>query len=588
MSSFKEFIYEAKKSSAFNIKPENAKELEQVLDAQGVKGGDVVRQGLIDFYNYVKSLGATISTPLSFTNASPIEKIKLNRQFLGLVDIEKIKDDFNLDKNVKVIFGDGDRVKADLVNGRPVPKSASADTAGSGAKRAKRISFTGGKNTSIGESIQVCGLFMKNSDIKSYSAIVSAIKNVAKSSELGDPDGIFDLYLRDEKLYEEYKESFDELLRSSINAMQRLNIKPDGFIHASIDTVFKKVLKSRNFVSDLKKDNTADCVLYTGSDFLKNLANEENTITYNSANDDYRVFIKSPDGTELNTFIQISLKAGGRLGSSAAFSQIAKKHTHLPQNEGFIDFVKRFTKSVVNFVIKNIAKLKSFNKIFFRKLERFNDIFLKNSTFDLNEAGRKPSFPKIEDIIKYYSTGDRYDVLAKEIKSNIVLLKKELIRLGDGVVYKIPDYTPDANIPEPSVLRMMHFNNVSLKTLLEFLKDIKKASDIPVIEVELVYGNTSLPLVKLTASAGTVNNPVEFLPKELKNTVSNELPSFGVLINTEKNNYLVFYFFIMSEIKKIDNAPAYAKVQMRTSGNQYKVEGNNYESYTTIQKNFGL
>ncbi|MCD6436267.1 MAG: hypothetical protein J7L15_07750, partial [Clostridiales bacterium] len=125
-------------------------------------------------------------------------------------------------------------------------------------------------------------------------------------------------------------------------------------------------------------------------------------------------------------------------------------------------------------------------------------------------------------------------------------------------------------------LRFVYFNVVSILTLKDYLDTLDTIQAVQDLEQEMVLGNTILPLIKVEASGKT---PIEFIHIRV-DTKPSHLPIFGLKIAKTKDHFS-FYMLFMSSLK---TEVKYLNVQMRTSGNQYKVDGQSYINLSQYNK----
>ena len=379
-------------------------------------------------------------------------------------------------------------------------------------------------------------------------------------------------------------------------------------IHSKINDYYE-ITKARGLVNkSIKKENTADVVLYNGSNFLENLKNEDNKVQPSEKNK-YKIQIKNEDGKILNEFVQISLKAGGRIGDISAFTTISNNHKymyHTTESTGSqeISFDESFSfKGLLgilnkfrNFVFKVSKKVKekilSVKDFLFAKLkhidtfaQRANKKLLKEllnedySFAGIDEA--RMSLPSEKELFDKFSDKRRYANLAKKVNSGIKELKKELNKFGDNAIYQIPEAIAVPSTPpsSPKEMRYIYYNAVSVLTLLEYLHSIEEVKDFSKVEIDMIYGNTTLPLIKVYADP---EHYIEFLatdPNANLDNFKNNYPIFGLKIN-QSGDHLSFYLYLLSITKT--NEVAYIKIQMRTKQEkQYVVDG---QSIITYQK----
>ena len=449
-----------------------------------------------------------------------------------------------------------------------------------------KISFGGGENTKIGESIQNIGLYLSESDLNSKD-LYSMIKNYTNNKDLNlsHPDGIVEKYMKDPETFNKYRASFIQILYASVQAKKEILLNNTKSIHLDIQKYYNILKKHKDTVSkNIKKENTADMVLYTGDNFLNNLENGK--IISEDNNWIIKIFI---DGKITNEFVQISLKSGGRIGDSKILTDIAKKFKFTVMdpveenyiiysnslNEGFTEFIQKSYNYVKNIFKKLSNRLLSFFDKKFSKIEDelFNEI-MKNSKFNENLNEKKfDSFAKEKMIWDEFKTDKKYYIKLFETKyaKSLDSIKNKLSSFGEQAKIKIEgsEYLKVPLSVTSEELRLIYYNIVSIQVFDDYIHTVTDLDDILKIEQALVIGNTTLPLIKIEASG---NNPIEFI--QIKKIKSPPKDAIGLLINKTKQ-HLSFYIFIISSLKQDDK---YLKIQMRTSGNQYKIDGQSYIS----------
>lgn len=445
------------------------------------------------------------------------------------------------------------------------------------------INFSGGKNTKIGESIQVCGFFMDldlTDNFKfnetSYKNFIKQINN--KKLNLADPIGIIENYMSSEKDFINYSKSLFNILYASSLASKDLKryLNFTGVIHNDIN-YFYSISRTKGFTdSKISKDNTADCVLYTGKNFLKNFENEKSVLDTSN----YNVKIKI-DGEVTNEFLQISLKSGGRLGDLSTFTSISNNHKYF-MYESFSSYLLSL-KNKTKKIFLNITK--KFSQTFNYIMKSIKGIPKKHeqiaiSLFNEGINENRQTLPKEHEIFEKYKDEDEFNNLKLKIHDGLHEIKNKLDSLGDGIIYNLPDFKIP-NKPNAKEMRFLYFNAVSILTMKEYLETISKVSDFQTVEIEMIYGNTLLPLVKVFTD---YQNPIEYLPisNDIKNKIES-IPTFGFMFNVTKGGYLSFYIHILSTIHT--NEPTYIKIQMRTKGSgQYVVDGQSLINYKQFAK----
>ncbi len=432
------------------------------------------------------------------------------------------------------------------------------------------VSFAGGNNTAIGETLQIISMYL-NKPISSFDDIK---KLNIDFNELSNIKGLEDKYFNGDECID----AINSVVTSIITTKNSLNLEKYKYIHKNIDEYYK-ILKNRKLVTALKKENTADVVFYTGKDFLNNLNDEKNEIFYDS----HFIEIRR-DGKTLNTFVQITLKSGGRLGDSKYLTDMSKEHRVL--GEGFLDLFTKI-KNKLNIIytktsnmVKNIIKTVE-NKV--KGILSKNNKFDKYAKLGFNESKNNPNEMEIWD---YYMPGTKnykkleseFSVVYHDVLNIINSIKS---KLGAGFISSVPKkIIPIPN--NPKELRYYYYNLVSLKVLRDYLGDISNISDIEKIETEIVYGNTSLPLVKLDSEKSSV----DFLPFEKPFIKTIKPPTLAVKINTSGEHFS-FYIYILSFLKSNfeKNNIYYLQIQMRTKGtSQYVIDGNSYKSQEQVMK----
>jgi hypothetical protein len=255
-------------------------------------------------------------------------------------------------------------------------------------------------------------------------------------------------------------------------------------------------------------------------------------------------------------------------------------------NESFGSWIKMLGQEALNWtqakyksLVKSIEKFtSSFSKFGFDKRG-------KNIAIDLfygtNESSKK-GLPKEEAIIEKYSDEAEYKKLTDKIELSIRNIKKLIDNLGSGAIYSIPDFNYPKKMDKKTV-RFVYFNAVSVLIMEEFLEK-QKGNSFLNIEREAVYGNTLMPLVKVSTD---VSAPIEFLPIKNSDVSKSTFPSFLFKLNISSNSYYSFYFYVISNIKTTSDEIVYIQIQMRTKGSsQYVVDAQSYKTYDNVMKNF--
>jgi DNA-binding protein Fis len=447
-----------------------------------------------------------------------------------------------------------------------------------------KINFGNGKNTKIGESIQNIGFYLTESDLSMDSEkLYKKILGINYKINSADPSGVEKKYLNSFETFKKYELSFIQILSASVEAIKQIRQNESKF--SSFNTVHKNIqryyniLKKKKLVNkNIKKENTADLILYTGKDILDNIENGKLVTREGSW-----VISVEVNGVEKNKIVQISLKSGGRIGDSSTLNIIANKYKkdifdeikenviEYPQEleEGFLDYLKKTANKVFNYFKKIVKKAELFFKRYFKKYDDqlFND--LKN--LSINEK-RFDRLPKEDMIWEFYNSNQSAakKLMEKKFNSAMSSIINKMNSFSVKTTYNIKEKT--LNIPKnitKEELRLIYYNVVSILTFSDYLDTVISIEDITKLEQEIVLGNSIFPLIKVEASG---DNPVEFIrvstPKSPPETV------LGLLINKKEEHY-VFYIFILSSIK---DPKQYLKIQMRTSGDQYKIDGNAYVS----------
>ena len=449
-----------------------------------------------------------------------------------------------------------------------------------------QVSFAGGGNTKMGESLQTCGFFMNitmNSEFdyngKNFKKLLSLLSD--SNLNLSDGSGFKDKYLKDEKTFNRHQASIFSILYASSIAGKSLNtnLKFSKALHNNINSYYA-LSKEKNLVDmDINKDNTADCLLYSGSNLINNIKNPDSKIVGDTYN--IKVII---DGKVTNEYLQISLKSGGRIGDSPTFTQISSKFKYNPIIEGmFRDMFTKISKTVssvflkmTNFVKNLLSKAKKNLKKTPKEFSNIATNLFYNDKL-IKETFKK--FPNEDMIFEKYSDKKELKKLLTVVDEGLAALGGSLDAMGPGVIYKIPKYKTPSN-PSKESLRFLYFNAVSILTMNEYIKSIGNPSDFQKLETEIVFGNTLLPLIKVFTDP---TSAIEYLPiKKEKSNVNTEIPIFGAVVNNTKD-YLSFYIYILSDKP---SEIEYLRIQMRTKGNQYVVDGQAYLSYEKFQKVF--
>ncbi len=117
-----------------------------------------------------------------------------------------------------------------------------------------------------------------------------------------------------------------------------------------------------------------------------------------------------------------------------------------------------------------------------------------------------------------------------------------------------------------SELRLLYYNYVSALTALKYIESIKSINDFHGLEIEAIYGNTSLPLIKITGHDTGSLERLKINPSPTSETSS--LPAFAIQA-TLSGHHMAYYFHVLS-------------VTLRTKGSaQYVVDAN---VFITIDK----
>ena len=526
-------------NEAYDKAPKSEEEIEKLNHKK--------KDEILKLYRYLVKNGA--SDPIVVDEKNNTVKIK--RIYGDKFNLDSISKELGL--SISLAFGDGS----------------------SKSSEAKQITFAGGDNTAMGESLQIAGLFMSDSDL---AKPLKPLIKLLKSLPLSNGSGAIEKYLKTEELFDAYSASLYSILKAATIAGKELkaHVNYNKVIHSDINKYYA-LLKSRGDVTSMPKENTADCVLYNGADLLTVLSDVNNKIEFS----DYKTKVVDKNGKVLTEFIQVSLKASGRIGDIATFTQISNNHKYFIY-EGFGDYLKSLVKGAKNTfkgalnAIKNsVSKAMSMLKV----LGKTSDDIQMRLFYDNNlTEAKKGGLPKEEDIQKKFGVPENYKILKNKVDNGLKNLKSVLDKMGDGVIYNFPNYSAPNNPPAADELRLIYFNAVSIYTLLEYLNGLSSTSDFSNVEIEMMYGNTNLPLVKVFADP---SNPIEYLPIEVKQGTSSNIPSFAVKIN-ETKSYLSFYIFMLSVTHTEE--PTYIKIQMRTKGNQYVVDGQSLINYNQFTK----
>jgi hypothetical protein len=122
----------------------------------------------------------------------------------------------------------------------------------------------------------------------------------------------------------------------------------------------------------------------------------------------------------------------------------------------------------------------------------------------------------------------------------------------------------------------LYYNYVSALTALKYIESIKSIKDFHGLEIEAIYGNTSLPLIKITGHDTGSLERLKINPSPTSETSS--LPVFAIQA-TLSGHHMAYYFHVLSVTKE---NPQYMQVQLRTKGSaQYVVDAN---VFITIDK----
>lgn len=485
------------------------------------------------------------------------------------------------------------------------------------------IPFSDGKKTKMGESIQCVGFVHNHSiskPIKFGDAHYTAIVNTLKTLNLSGGQTAIDEYFKDEDTFNQYMVSIVNLVAGASSAVSQLGMKVDGVVHDEINEYYE-IAKSKNYITGHTKQNTADCVIYTGSNFLKNF--EKGEVVYES-----HLISIIVDSKVTNTFYQVSLKNAGRLGDIATLNVIANQFKGILYtneenidildngtvilDEGYLTAIKSVlsgTKTLISkgkkLILKGLDRLKDLTKSLLSGIKRLSKIgdsyhnkLMKAkprvARYLALTEGRKTPLPKEYDILVRYGDEEGFATL----KSGLIDTNKKLTaRLStfssDDVVYKIDDYNVDfskiTNIVSQkkgvdvrkeekfqSELRLLYYNYVSALTALKYIESIKSIKDFHGLEIEAIYGNTSLPLIKITGHDTGSLERLKINPSPTSETSS--LPAFAIQA-TLSGHHMAYYFHVLSVTKE---NPQYMQVQLRTKGSaQYVVDAN---VFITIDK----
>jgi hypothetical protein len=232
---------------------------------------------------------------------------------------------------------------------------------------------------------------------------------------------------------------------------------------------------------------------------------------------------------------------------------------------------KKIMKASENFI-------KGFKKFDFTQKSKNKAIEL---FYGLNEKEQR-GLPKEDQIIEKYSDIDEYNKLTNKIDITISNVKKIIDNMGEGAIYSMPDFKYPKKMDKKTI-RFVYYNAVSIMIMEEYLMNYEKGMFLN-IEREAVYGNTIMPLIKVTTD---FNSPIDFLPITNSPTVKSTAPSFIFKMNITNDSYYSFYFYVISNIKTTEDNIVYLKIQMRTKGYaQYVVDAQSYVSHQQAIKDF--
>ena len=433
----------------------------------------------------------------------------------------------------------------------------------------KNIPFGSGGNTIIGESIQCIGFFYDPGTIEDFTYNKTKdLDKILDKIDVHDKEGP-KKYWKDEDTFNIFRLSIYQLILNSHRSLSDIGLKPDNIIHKDISSYYK-IAKENSYITDIGKENTADVVLYNGNNFLENL-NE-----YEVDSDNYIIKINKQKNN-LNEFVQISLKANGRLGDLSSLNKIANKYKYMIY-EDFSDFIKQIAKKASNFLYSIPKKVKNFISSFTKKLDKTNSSFeeyeislMANLGLSMNE---KKGVPGAEDFEILSKDKDKFMNIVQVLNKALVEVEVMLKNYGDAVKYKLPkDKIKWHDGIDKDVTRYIYYNTVSVLTLRDFLKSNKNIEEMQYLEREIIYGNTSLPLIKVIGT--DLNNYIEFLPMQKDDKMSGKYPILGVSIVKARGlkGHYAIYFHILSTI--YIKEPTYIQIQMRTKQvKQYVIDGN--------------
>jgi len=513
------------------------------------------------------------------------------------------------DKVIELV--DGSKISINTISKTVTDSKNSKKTSGP-----KSIQFSGGNNTPIGESIQIAGMILP--DPKKATAfkfgkpgLYNDLKAFLTDSgnNLAAGNAFFDKYMAKEEDFNAYAESIVTTLGDAFQAMRELKSympKTANILHKDIKE-FYKISKNRNWIDkNISKDSTADCLLYTGPNFLSNLGNKESELDAS----DYDIKVKI-NGKVTNTFVQISLKNGGRLGDISTFTKIADDIIRLSNMEKLTDLdegfwggawdkvkggIQKVTLNINNSIKKSISKLIKVLDIKkwdseFSKISR--DLIAKDAPkgfkFKFWEAGGK--YATEDEIFEVYKDAKKWQGLKATIDSGLLDIRKTLrTKLGDGVVVNMPMYKL-AQPTNKTKMRYLYYDAVSVLTMQNFLKKISTVEDFQKLEVDIMYGNTALPLVVVYTNDAIKLKKLPVLNQD-NNKETREYPVVGFKYSIsqakqENTAHLSFYFFVLS-VTNTDE-PKYIQIQMRTKQEkQYVVDGQGIYTYNQFKSKMGI